>query len=107
MKRPSVTGSGDAVAMVWTPEPGIANSMMSNPGAALESRIACRSDPGPESFTLVTVCVAAEAPRAAANTGRQTPNRIAGTRRLCIEFPSAPHAQTGGGRDHAPALTGT
>jgi len=37
----------------------MANLTVSAPGAALALRIACRSEPAPESFVLVTVKVAA------------------------------------------------
>ena len=57
-----ISGRADAGEMVWTPAPGIANTMMSAPGFALASRIAWRSDPAPLSAVLVTVSVAAAAP---------------------------------------------
>ncbi len=52
--------------MVCTPAPGIAKAIVSAPTLALASSIAWRSDPAPESFTFVTVNVAAESGRAAA-----------------------------------------
>ena len=54
--------------IVWTPEPGIANWIVCGPALPLASRIACRSDPAPESLVLITVNVAAEAK--AARTAR-------------------------------------
>src|SRR5262245_31038582 len=44
---------------VWTPAPGISKTILSPPEFALASTMACRSDPGPESFVLPTVKVAA------------------------------------------------
>ena len=57
-----VTGSeivGKAVEgiIVWDPEPGMLKTIPSAPGWALASRIACLSEPGPLSFTLVTTNV--------------------------------------------------
>src|SRR3954454_7285353 len=53
----SVISGRAAVAglIVCTPEPGIANVMVSRPGLAFAFVIACRSDPIPASFVLVTV----------------------------------------------------
>jgi hypothetical protein len=50
--------SGD---MVFTPEPGIAKTIVSAAGVAFALRIACRSEPAPESPVLSTVSVAARA----------------------------------------------
>src|SRR5829696_212905 len=52
-----ISGNGEAGEMVWAPLPGMSNSMASAPGVALASRIACRSEPAPESLVLVTVKV--------------------------------------------------
>src|SRR5262245_60859200 len=61
-------GRPDVGAIVCTPEPGMAKTMVSGPAFALASRIAWRSEPAPESFVVVTVNVAAGAPAAAAMT---------------------------------------
>jgi hypothetical protein len=50
-----MTSSGVAGTIVCTPEPGIANAMVSAPALALASRIACLSDPAPPSAVFVTV----------------------------------------------------
>src|SRR5216117_2826843 len=50
----------DAGAIVCTPAPGMLNVIVSAPGFALASRIACRSEPAPLSLVLVTVNVAAK-----------------------------------------------
>src|SRR5215831_3574705 len=55
-------GGNDVKVMVWTPEPGIANAIVSAPGWPFASRIAWRSDPVPESFVFVTVNVSAKRP---------------------------------------------
>jgi hypothetical protein len=52
-------GNGDARVILWTPVP-IAKSI-SDPEAELESMIACRRDPGPESPVFVTRNVPANA----------------------------------------------
>src|SRR5579883_3403275 len=44
-------------AMTWTPAPGISNVIVSRPGLALASRIACRNESGPESFVFLTTKV--------------------------------------------------
>src|SRR5215831_1002880 len=54
-----MSGRGLASWMVCKPAPGIRKSIWSTPAVLLESRIACRRLPGPESFTFVTVRVAA------------------------------------------------
>src|SRR4051794_11212793 len=41
--------------IVFTPEPGIANVMVSRPGLVFALTIACRSEPIPVSFVFVTV----------------------------------------------------
>src|SRR4051812_26609191 len=61
-----VFGSQVVSTIVWTPAPGIAKAIVSAPGVALESRIAWRRDPAPESVVVVTVKVAAESDAAAA-----------------------------------------
>src|SRR5690242_19920385 len=54
-------GSGDASTIVNGPDPGRLNEIVSRPGVALALVIAWRSDPAPESATLVTVNVCAAA----------------------------------------------
>src|SRR5438445_11085807 len=57
----SISGSDEASAIVCTPEPGMLNwirfVVFGGGGLALESRIACRSEPAPLSLVLVTVKV--------------------------------------------------
>ena len=60
-----IGGSPVTGEMVWTPEPEMSKAIVSGPGFALASRIACRSDPAPESLVLVTVNVDADRPEAA------------------------------------------
>jgi len=52
-----IVGSAEVRLMVWSPAPGIAKVMMSGtPGVSVSaSMIACRSEPPPASFVLVTV----------------------------------------------------
>jgi len=50
-----IIGSVVSGWIVFTPAPGMLKLMMSNPGAALASRIACLKDPAPASFVFVTV----------------------------------------------------
>src|ERR1051325_3516957 len=52
-------GRGGAGLIGFTPEPGMLKAMVSVPVAALASRIACRREPGPLSFVLMTVKVVA------------------------------------------------
>src|SRR5215468_3678732 len=47
-------GRFDPSVIVWMPVPGMLNAIMSAPGFALASRIACRREPGPLSLVLVT-----------------------------------------------------
>ena len=54
-----IVGRGVAGAIVWTPEPGIANWIVCGPALPLASRIAWRNEPAPESAVFVTVNVAA------------------------------------------------
>ena len=54
-----MAGSGVVGVMVGTMPPGMAKAMRSSSGAALASRIACRNEPAPESFELMTVSVGA------------------------------------------------
>ena len=49
-------GSGDKSEIVWAPVPML-KSIVFDPGVAFESRIACRSEPAPESLVSVTVKV--------------------------------------------------
>ena len=56
-----IAGSPEERKIVWTPLPGMLNSMTSSPKFAFASRIAWRSDPAPESSVLMTVNVAAAA----------------------------------------------
>src|SRR5262249_12466703 len=50
-----IGGSGVIGAMVWRPGPGISNLVVFVPPmAALESRIACRREPGPLSAAVET-----------------------------------------------------
>src|SRR6185295_13043389 len=50
-------GSGERGLIVCTPEPPILKRIASAPGSALASRIACLREPGPLSFTFVTLRV--------------------------------------------------
>src|SRR6266496_4760881 len=52
-----MVGRADEGLMVFTPEPGILNAIVSVPAFALASRIACLKEPAPLSFVLVTVKV--------------------------------------------------
>ena len=52
-------GSSEVGMIVCTPAPGMLKSIVSAPALALASRIAWRSEPGPESLVFVTVKVAA------------------------------------------------
>jgi hypothetical protein len=58
---PVISGRPEAGWIVWTPVPGMLNAIVSAPTAALASRMAWRSEPGPELSALMTVNVAAEA----------------------------------------------
>ena len=50
-----IEGRGEPSAIVWTPVPGMAKSIvLVPPVCALESRIAWRSEPGPLSAVVVT-----------------------------------------------------
>ena len=50
-----IGGRGELRAIVWTPVPGMAKSIvLLPPVAVLESRIAWRSEPGPLSAVVVT-----------------------------------------------------
>ena len=89
-----VTGSviggkaGDGL-IVWTPLPGILNVMVSGPGLALASRIACTSDPGPELLVLMTTYVFAWATAAKMNSApiAAMPKRIRRGQEIClVEF---------------------
>ncbi len=69
-----ICGSGEAGAIVWTPDPTMLNSMVSAPTLPLASVIACRSEPGPVSAVVVTVYVVAEAADSASRpVARNTP----------------------------------
>src|SRR5690349_21965995 len=67
---PVMPGRGEAGESVCRPEPEMWNEIESAPAAAFAARIAWRSVPAPESLTLVTVKVPADAPAAAARTPR-------------------------------------
>src|SRR5262245_59699518 len=56
---PNAFGSHVVRKIVCTPGPGMLNVIVSAPGAASASMIACRSDPAPESVVVVTMKVAA------------------------------------------------
>ena len=50
-----IAGSAVSGVIVGTPVPGMLKTIVSrSPLSAFESRIACRSEPGPASFVLVT-----------------------------------------------------
>ena len=66
------------------PPPGMLNSIVSPPAPALTSRIACRSEPAPESLVVVTVKVA-ERPAEAARSARTRP-RATRTARVFMRF---------------------
>ncbi len=73
---PVTEGRRDSAVIVCGPAPGIAKAMMSGPPAALASRIAWRSEPGPLSAVLVTLNVAAPAgPAARAATAKASARR--------------------------------
>src|SRR5579859_4919659 len=55
-----IAGRAEASVMVCTPPPGILKVIEVKAGLALTSRIACRSEPAPESFVLVTTGFAAQ-----------------------------------------------
>src|SRR5436190_1117579 len=63
-----MTGSGERGVIVRAPPPPILKMMRSRPTVALALSMACRNEPAPESATLVTVKVAAEAPVAASHS---------------------------------------
>src|SRR5690349_6255691 len=68
MVRASVIiGRTDAGVIICTPPPAIAKTIVSAPGLAFASRIACRSEPPPVSFVFVTVKGDATARREARN----------------------------------------
>ena len=50
-----MVGRADWGWIVWTPLPTIENAIVSAPGLALASVIACRKDPAPASAVVVTV----------------------------------------------------
>lgn len=78
------------------------NPIVSEPPAVFESRTACRRLPVPLSFVLVTVKVAAEAPRALARKlkhARRTTMKGRKFRRLTVGCISA-QAQKPGGKGH-------
>ena len=83
--RPSiVTGSeivGNAVegVIVWSPEPGMLKTIVSAPGWALASRIACLSEPAPLSPALVTTNTDAGAVSATAS-GLESASETTGAR---------------------------
>ena len=54
-----IVGNGVSGVIVWTPAPGIANWIVCGPAVEFASRMACRSEPAPESLVFVTVNVAA------------------------------------------------
>src|SRR4051812_24225827 len=56
---PVMIGSAVVGRILCTPLPGMANTIVSGPVAAFESRMACRSEPVPLSLTFVTVNAAA------------------------------------------------
>jgi hypothetical protein len=60
--------AGRGVETVMTKGAGILNVMTSATPPAFESRMACRSEPGPSSFVLLTTKVAADAPADARRT---------------------------------------
>src|SRR6266545_215631 len=64
---PVIAGRAVAGVMVCTPLPGMANSIRSDPALPLASRMACRSEPAPESLVLRTVKAVAPAGAARAN----------------------------------------
>jgi hypothetical protein len=61
--------------MVWTPLPGMLKAIVVPGGLTLASRIACRSDPGPESSVFVTVIVKAEPTAAQSRQSAATAKR--------------------------------
>ena len=64
----SVMVSPEERLIVWTPPPAMLKLMMSAPAAPFASRIACRSEPAPESLVLVTVKVASTLSQAACSS---------------------------------------
>jgi hypothetical protein len=62
-----IVGKAVEGVIVWSPEPGMLKTMLSAPGWALASRIACLSEPGPLSAVLVTTNVDAGAVGATAS----------------------------------------
>jgi hypothetical protein len=78
-------GSAVVGEIVWTPEPGIANAIVSGPGLVFASRIAWRRLPAPESAVVVTVKVAAVSGAVASSrqrssvAGRATPRKTSQT----------------------------
>ena len=78
-----MAGSGDANVMVCAPESGISNVMVSAPGLAFASRMACRRDPTPSSSMLVTTKLAAFAETAGRNSSPAIRDRQSTTLHAC------------------------
>src|SRR5262245_5448695 len=69
MRTGPVSGCRELAGVtVWELAPGMLNAIASIPGFPFASRIALRNDPGPESFVLVTVKVAADSDPARATS---------------------------------------
>src|SRR5262249_53247120 len=71
-------GKAEAGLMVCTPGPEMLKSMVSAPAWLLASMMACRSEPLPESFVLVTVKVEATTKRSIEQKNKTTKIRARG-----------------------------
>src|SRR3954447_12279875 len=81
-------GRFDAGEMVCSPAPGIAKLIVSVPAAVFASMMACRNVPAPESATLLTTNVAADALVASSITTTNKPRPYA--RRVATDFIVSP-----------------
>src|SRR4051794_14583130 len=83
-----IFGRFDAGEMVCSPEPAMAKLIVSVPAVVFASRMACRNVPAPESATLLTTNVAADALVASSITTTNKPRPYA--RRVATDFIVSP-----------------
>ena len=102
-------GRTDASEIVWTPLPVMLKSIVSAPGLALASVIACRSEPAPLSLMLVTVYVVAARCAAARQRsepgGEESLHANAAFRLLQVEPSSEGRPAAVGNAGRSPAFT--
>ena len=84
-----IVGNDEAGAIVWTPEPPMAKSIVLDPPAALASVIAWRSDPAPASLTLVTMSIAGTSRRSSGSSRGQAGPRMIGRVAMRADFVSS------------------